>query len=135
MSHVYLMGSKRLKFFKIGVSKNPRRRLQSLNVPFELELLAAYRAANVDEALLIEAALHRRYRRQRVAANGHREWFHKLDWTEVMEALGELIAERQTDETDAMMSTPEHAAFTAYCRRILSHRPALNALSLVLSKG
>ena len=68
---VYLIGSTRHSWYKIGRASNPRVRVKDLGIllPFELEVFAIWRTVNCIE---LETYLHRRYAEHRI--NG--EWFH-----------------------------------------------------------
>jgi len=68
---VYLIGSKRHSWYKIGRALSPRVRVRELGIllPFELEIFAVWKTVNCVE---LETYLHKRYAAQRL--NG--EWFH-----------------------------------------------------------
>ncbi len=68
--HVYLIGSKRFGWFKIGKSSDAKIRVTQLGVllPFHIEVLAIWRAENHHE---LEHILHEKYAMHRI--NG--EWF------------------------------------------------------------
>ncbi len=89
---VYLIGSTRYHWYKIGRACNPRVRVKELGIllPFDLEVFAIWRTVNCVE---LETYLHRRHAAQRL--NG--EWFH-FDAVELQSLIDDsnlpLFAER-----------------------------------------
>lgn len=89
---VYLIGSARHRWYKIGRASNPRVRVKELGIllPFDLEVLAIWKTVNCVE---LETYLHRRHASQRL--NG--EWF-DFDAQELRDLINDsdlpLFAER-----------------------------------------
>jgi Meiotically up-regulated gene 113 len=73
--YVYLIGSLRFHWFKIGRSLRPELRIKSLGIllPFKIQLFALWRAESFK---YLEKLLHRRYSENRI--NG--EWFYFDDY-------------------------------------------------------
>jgi len=72
--HVYLVGSPRFKWYKIGKSSNAAIRVTELGIlmPFRIEVIAVWRAENHHA---LERLLHEKYGKFRI--NG--EWFSFTD--------------------------------------------------------
>lgn len=68
--HVYLIGSRKFHWFKIGKSNNAAIRIADLGIllPFRIEIIAVWKVANHH---LFERLLHEKYQLNRI--NG--EWF------------------------------------------------------------
>lgn len=77
---VYLM--KAGDFYKIGVSKTPRKRLRRLQTgcPRKIELIYAFEQ---EDAYALEFALHDMYQKSRT----HGEWFTDIDVNEFLRAV------------------------------------------------
>lgn len=80
MKYVYLMQMEGMDIYKIGHSKNPNKRLESVQTgnPFKLTLVDFYETQRASQ---IEAAMHNRYAAQKISENEYKlmgEWF-KLD--------------------------------------------------------
>lgn len=68
--HVYLIGSRKYNWYKIGKSSNAAIRIADLGIllPFRIEVIAVWKASNHHE---LERLLHQKYESNRI--NG--EWF------------------------------------------------------------
>lgn len=82
--HVYLIGSRKFHWYKIGKSADARIRVTELGIllPFRVEVIAAWKANNHHE---LERLLHEKYATDRI--NG--EWFsfNKQKLEQVMKEL------------------------------------------------
>lgn len=77
--HIYIIGCKKLRTIKIGISSNPKSRLASLqtNCPYKLELLFVSEAK--ENARDIERDLHHRLSLYRL----HGEWFSESAYDQI----------------------------------------------------
>jgi len=68
--HVYLIGSRQFKWYKIGKSSNATIRISDLGIllPFKIEILAVWKSENYHQ---LERDLHKKYEEHHI--NG--EWF------------------------------------------------------------
>jgi hypothetical protein len=81
MNHfIYLIGDPKRAFCKIGISKNVKRRMAELNVPFELVLHASVRVMSEGMARYVEFRLHQHFKDHHQHVKG--EWFKKISATE-----------------------------------------------------
>lgn len=82
--HVYLIGSSRFKWYKIGKSRNATIRLSQLGIllPFKVEVFAIWKTDSFHD---LEQTLHDRYAKHRL--NG--EWFF-LQKDQVRDLVAEL---------------------------------------------
>lgn len=77
-SHVYLLPNAEGSAFKIGVSINPRARVQQIGAEFDRENCRAYEVGGSEQAFEIERKLHRvmeGWRRPQEYRTGNTEWF------------------------------------------------------------
>lgn len=74
-NHVYLVGNKKLNYYKVGVAVNIQKRINGLSSPFEVELMAHIALKNRFQALDVEAGLHRLYLKKNIRG----EWFRDLN--------------------------------------------------------
>ena len=70
---VYLIGNRKRRLLKVGISKHPRTRLAQLrrSMPYELALFASVPFPSLDDALEFEAQMHFWLRHLRLRG----EWF------------------------------------------------------------
>lgn len=82
MYYIYLLGNEHHGWCKIGMSKEPDRRLKDFSLPFELGMLSSVATFdNFLAALLVERKLHGYYESRRIRG----EWFSTIspqDFTE-----------------------------------------------------
>ena len=91
---VYLIGSKELNWYKIGIAKYPERRLLEFNLPFEVVLLEAVPVAkdkNLSGARHIERLVHNFYKDKNVRG----EWFTSIDVVEFLEVVKQKLNENK----------------------------------------
>lgn len=70
IKHIYLIQSLENGYFKIGISKNPSKRIEQLQTgnPSKLKLIETYKSAHAN---IVEKAIQRRYEHLRKEG----EWF------------------------------------------------------------
>lgn len=102
-THVYLIHLCGTDFYKIGVSKNPYRRLRSLqtSAPAPLELIGYMDAALEKKCYLTESRLHEKYDQHRVSG----EWFclGKDDLGDVLSNFDHHISHREFNYTSSLV--------------------------------
>jgi predicted GIY-YIG superfamily endonuclease len=76
MKHIYLLKLESSDSYKIGISKDPKKRIKQLQTgsPDNILLVCSYESKWANK---IESALHRRY----TMNNINREWFHFENFT------------------------------------------------------
>ena len=98
MSTVYLIKDEVVELYKIGVAKNPHRRLQKLQTgnPHRLSLIYTY---ETEYPFRLETLLHNKFRNQHVL----NEWYELSD----QQALGFLASCKEQNEIIyAMLDNP-----------------------------
>ena len=89
VTYVYLFGNRKLNYYKIGVAHTIRTRLSGLCLPFEVKLLSYMALPDRASALLIEEALHLRYRDDWIRG----EWFRNLSTKQFLPDAEEIATE------------------------------------------
>jgi hypothetical protein len=73
--YVYLVGNVGINTYKIGLAMNIERRIRSLQLPFEIELITKVTIDGRGKALTVEQGLHRLYADRNIRG----EWFRDID--------------------------------------------------------
>jgi hypothetical protein len=137
--YVYLIGSRKFGWYKIGKSSRPSIRVSELGIllPFRIEIIAIWKSPNHHE---LEHSLHESHSKQRI--NG--EWFsfshNQLNSliAEMYEMQSPIISKFSNLEKDIIKYTgwtAGHVPFQQRIDRLIKEKAALQEQVKALSSG
>jgi hypothetical protein len=117
--YVYLIGTERFQWYKIGKSRTPEIRVGNLGIllPFKIQIFGIWKAQNHS---LMESALHEQYAKTRI--NG--EWFTFSKQT--VKDLYSSIPAEACIFWHAHHNGSKHSKFSNMARDVMSPKPQPN---------